>query len=737
MTPEAHAERPIEADPSPASEPPSERKPSSASEAASEEAELGSDRAPDQDQTNDKPELLDLSLEELLDVEVTVVSKQEESILEAPGMITVYSADQVRRYGYYTLADLADITPGYSTYTLFGERVFETRGQKAGSFNNNKHLLLVDDIPVNHAKGDKAPIDYELPIFFADQVEFLRGPSSTLYGTNAFFGVVSVRPKTLTEPGSAFEAKASLGLPVVDSDEQRWLIERRVMANAFQRTERHMLSLNATYFAKRPSEQVAGGTGSERPSAYAPPDQTRNWDNQDSVFIRVADTVQTGPVRGLTAAVMYLDRGTGHGEYFRGDLYSHESAMLEWTTFIPYVKFERALSDEVALKSFVKYNLSRERGRLIRFGPEGFMTDPVTGTIPTNSSYSQYVHDFEALVEAEYRPWHFMDFIVGADVDTRKQSTGATEGFAYVNSPADGAPPPVDQELGSAQLTTLSGFGQARARLPWLSGVEVTLGLRGDAGFGGEHRYDQLSPRATLVLKPTERTAAKLLYSSALRAPSVKELNLNDEARASLERRGLDTSMIVDLEAESISALEAAFAFESKRLAGSVAAFFNRTENPLDGVAFEGENIFVNTDRRVDAIGVEGELRVLPVTDLPVTVNAALARATDEQDQPVDDVPSLTANFGVGYQLRQPIELGAHVWVKCVGEYTVADPRREGADGYVTIDLNIIGKLTSDLSAELLVQNLADEVYYFPSGGLPRAPGPRRSALATLSLSVW
>jgi hypothetical protein len=75
--------------------------------------------------------------------------------------------------------------------------------------------------------------------------------------------------------------------------------------------------------------------------------------------------------------------------------------------------------------------------------------------------------------------------------------------------------------------------------------------------------------------------------------------------------------------------------------------------------------------------------------------------------------------------------------VKWVGESTVADPRREGSDGYVTIDLNIIAKLTSDLSAELLVQNLADEVYYYPSGGLPRAPGPRRSALATLSLAVW
>ena len=62
---------------------------------------------------------------------------------------------------------------------------------------------------------------------------------------------------------------------------------------------------------------------------------------------------------------------------------------------------------------------------------------------------------------------------------------------------------------------------------------------------------------------------------------------------------------------------------------------------------------------------------------------------------------------------------------------------RNGGDGHFTVDVNIIAKITSDLSAELLVQNIADEVYYYPFGGLARAPGPRRSALLTAALSVW
>ena len=130
----------------------------------------------------------DRALAEMLNLNATVASKNAASVSRSPGMVTVYQADDIRRLGYYTLADLADVTAGYSSQVVYGEKVFESRGQKAGSFINNKHLVLVDGIPVNHARGNKAMIDENFPLFFADRVEFLqagpprpstgRGPSS-------------------------------------------------------------------------------------------------------------------------------------------------------------------------------------------------------------------------------------------------------------------------------------------------------------------------------------------------------------------------------------------------------------------------------------------------------------------------------------------------------------------------------------------------------------------------------
>ena len=114
----------------------------------------------------------------LMAIRVTVASKSEESILDVPANVTVYSAQDIKALGYYTLADLANITAGYSSYTIYGEKVFETRGQKAGSFNNNKHLLLIDGIPVSHARANSLRAEEELPLLFARQVEFLRAPAA-------------------------------------------------------------------------------------------------------------------------------------------------------------------------------------------------------------------------------------------------------------------------------------------------------------------------------------------------------------------------------------------------------------------------------------------------------------------------------------------------------------------------------------------------------------------------------
>lgn len=101
-------------------------------------------------------------------------SKYEQKLTEAPARISVATANEIQRFGYRTLTDILNSLPGiYSTYdrsyTFIGNRGFGIPGDY-----NTRILLLIDLI---------------------DRVEVVRGPASSLYGSNAFFGVINVITK--------------------------------------------------------------------------------------------------------------------------------------------------------------------------------------------------------------------------------------------------------------------------------------------------------------------------------------------------------------------------------------------------------------------------------------------------------------------------------------------------------------------------------------------------------------
>ena len=124
-------------------------------------------------------------------------AKYEQKIHEAPASVTIVTAEQVRKYGYRTFAQVLQSVPGlFATYDrnydYLGIRGFNRPGDY-----NSRVLLLIDGHRLNDAVYDQAPIGTDSPIDvdLIERVEVVRGPSSSLYGTNAFFGVVNVITK--------------------------------------------------------------------------------------------------------------------------------------------------------------------------------------------------------------------------------------------------------------------------------------------------------------------------------------------------------------------------------------------------------------------------------------------------------------------------------------------------------------------------------------------------------------
>lgn len=155
-------------------------------------------RAETDAQTVSEPaDLTGLSIEELMKIKIDTVygaSGYEQLVTEAPASVSIVTSDEIKKYGYRTLADLLQAVRGFSitndrNYSYAGIRGFGRPGDL-----NSRFLLLVDGIRQNDSIYDMAAIgtDFILDIDLVERVEIIRGPSYSLYGSNALLAVVNV-----------------------------------------------------------------------------------------------------------------------------------------------------------------------------------------------------------------------------------------------------------------------------------------------------------------------------------------------------------------------------------------------------------------------------------------------------------------------------------------------------------------------------------------------------------------
>ena len=142
-------------------------------------------------------DLAEASLEELGSIQVYSASKRLQSAREAPASVTVITADEIEKHGYRTLADiLRTIRSFYVTY----DRNYSSLGVRGfarpGDFNT-RILLLVDGHRLNDNIYDEAMLGTEFPIDLdlIQRIEIVRGPVSSLYGSNALFAVINILTK--------------------------------------------------------------------------------------------------------------------------------------------------------------------------------------------------------------------------------------------------------------------------------------------------------------------------------------------------------------------------------------------------------------------------------------------------------------------------------------------------------------------------------------------------------------
>ncbi|MEY2428937.1 MAG: iron complex outerrane recepter protein [Verrucomicrobiota bacterium] len=145
----------------------------------------------------------DLSLEDLVNIKVTSVSRKEEKLNDAAAAIFVLSNDDLRRSGATTVADALRLVPGLQVAAIdSGNWAISARG-----FNSqfaNKLLVMIDGRTVYSPLFSGVYWDAQ-QVFFddVDRIEVIRGPGATVWGANAVNGVINILSKSARDTQGA------------------------------------------------------------------------------------------------------------------------------------------------------------------------------------------------------------------------------------------------------------------------------------------------------------------------------------------------------------------------------------------------------------------------------------------------------------------------------------------------------------------------------------------------------
>ncbi len=146
-------------------------------------------------QTNNS-NLTDASIEDLMNIQVTSVSKKEQSLSKTGAAIFVITQEDIRRSGATSIPDLLRLAPGVDVAQVDANQwAISIRG--FSSVYANKVLVLIDGRSVYSPSFSGVFWDMvDVPLEDIDRIEVIRGPGGTVWGANAVNGVINIITKS-------------------------------------------------------------------------------------------------------------------------------------------------------------------------------------------------------------------------------------------------------------------------------------------------------------------------------------------------------------------------------------------------------------------------------------------------------------------------------------------------------------------------------------------------------------
>jgi outer membrane receptor for ferrienterochelin and colicins len=604
---------------------------------------------------------------------VTGAAKREQSLGNVASAVTVISGDRLRRMGARTLGEAIATAAGVH---LVDDRLstrVNIRGiQPLGDFNT-RILVIIDGTSVTESWSHLSGVGYDVAVSIdeVERIEVIRGPVSSIYGTNAFFGIINVITRGPSEEGRAWGrvsggsisgGSVAAGFAVGTVDRQ---LRGEISAN-----ERRGETL----------DYLLTDSGPDGLKLY--PRQKRSFDAG----------------RQLQASLSGVSRGTF--AQLRGYIYDRTIPFGPYgvSPLTPYEQSNRQLLADVGHS--LEVDGLQLRGRV--FGSLYRFNDRATDT-PDNSDTPESVR-----VIGRART-------IGAEVrgryQVREALLGVTAGLeASYNDTVSGAGEKGDEEAGSLTFGLAGLYAEADSEpTKWLS---LTAGVRldGNTEFGVG-----LSPRLAAFFSRGNRHGLKLLYAEGFRYPSTYEAIFYDNVDF---KNNED-----DPDPEKIRSVEAVLWGRPTPTTWLRASVFHWTAEKIIKQVIDPDTnlLYFDNQARNTSYGLELEASYRDRRGWLAFAGAALTHvraqgSPGETETRLEGAPAVTASFGVSSpRLMKLLHISTELSV--IGERTTRAVDDVGARAAVFAGWNAALYAPSLRGFDLTigVKNLLDQIQQVPA----------------------
>ena len=639
--------------------------------------------------TADSPgQLAGMPLEELMEMPVEFVSgvsKYEQSIRHAPAGVTVFTSGDIQDYGWRTLADALRAAPGFH---VRNDRFYEYAGNRGFTRPydyNNRTLILVDGHRINDAIYQQGSIGTEfiLDPDLIDRIEIIRGPGSSIYGSNAFDGAINVIPKKGRDLAGGQAAAAVSSEPSVKG---RVSVGDRA-AGGFEYT------VSATEWWSRGEREF---------------DLPQSW-------------------RDAAPAVFDDLEAKDHDDTHHQSVFGH-AAWRGFETEIAYVKREKDVLPPV-------YDTTPDapaRGEderayaLLRAGGEPLPDAELSATVSLDFyNYDGLFHPLSTNFEPQ------LSYAASTSINTEirwRQTLAERHTLIAGVERQDN----LRQDIGRDNLATGERVVRVRENSAYSSPfIQVDWELAPRLILSSGLRYDyysesdqSLTPRLGLIWDCTSATTFKLLYGESFRAPNVEERFASEAgvvANPDLDpEKNRSFELVAEHRLNDVWRLDAhVYHIASSDLITTILT----NANPLDS-----DEISYDNGRDVVTDGFDLGAAAYFKNGLRLRASGTLKQSEEEATgMLVADAPRQLFKFNASTPLLQP-------WLRASGELQYVGDRREFSggpvDSYVVANFTLRAtRLWDAWDLSLSIYNVADTTWSDPKNeGQITAP-PRSMVL--------